>query len=39
MGPENRLNVELESMAVLDFSLILTSAGAELAEDQVCEHG
>lgn len=39
MGPENRLNVELEAMAVLDFSLILTSAGAELAEDQVCEHG
>lgn len=36
MEPENRLKVELEAMADLDFSLILTSAGAELAEDQVC---
>lgn len=39
MGPGNGLKVELEVMADLDFSLILTSAGAELAEDQVCEHG
>lgn len=39
MGSENRLNIELEAMAVLDFSLILTSTGVELAEDQVCEHG
>lgn len=39
MGSENKLNVELEAMAILDFSLILTSAEAELAEDQVCEHG
>lgn len=38
MGPENRLNVELEAMAVLDFSLILTNAGAVLAEDQVCDY-
>lgn len=36
MGPEKRLNVELKAIAVLDFSLILTSAGAELAEDQDC---
>lgn len=36
MGPEKRLNVELEARADSDFSLILTSAGAELAEDQVC---
>lgn len=39
MVPENRLKFELEAMADLDFSLILRSAGAELAEDQVCEHG
>lgn len=39
MGPENSVNVELEAMVVLDFSLILTSAGVELAEDRFASMG